>query len=687
MARITLRSGKCDECKRCLEHCPQEPSGLEIFNCRQCNAEEAACAAACSYDAVREVKGVPAIVREKCTDCGECIAACPYNALHRNAAGLVVKCDLCADAEKPPCARACPQAVKRETDWLGWRVEPAKTFAPDAGNATAVAGGRYLVPDDFELSDGEERLLKTLLENFKEEAKEQDVLKGREEVGAALKKLLVSICEGNNILLGTDRAGKLVQIAEMETAGYGVLDLLLADDDLEEISVVGINRPIFVFHRAKGWLSTNCMFTDESFAINTVNKMARSLGRRVTYQNPRLNATLEDGSRLHASISPITLNKVEITIRKFKQAPFSIPDLVALDTLTSEAAAFLWLSLYADVSLLIAGNTGSGKTSTLNALFAFIPLEDRIVITEETPEISLLHKHKIRIVSNEELSIPMKDLVKDTLRMRPDRVIIGEVRSRDEVEALFDSLLAGQARGSYATFHAQSGAEARTRLKALGAQEQDLAAIDLVLVQRRIPVYDRKTRTQREIRRVTEISEATATGLNPLFSYNALKDRLERTGNESQLLEKICVNYRSTRPALKRELKEREKFLEAFMKACNDSSKRKDWFPGKYGFHLFGKAVAAYLAGERNPRKIAEAAKPKAVAKAAKSKSGLARPIKARVKQSKAAKRAAAKASKAAKRGLKTEKRGGGREEPRPAHHPIHARREILRKFGLSELT
>ncbi|VVB67462.1 Type II/IV secretion system protein [Candidatus Norongarragalina meridionalis] len=411
------------------------------------------------------------------------------------------------------------------------------------------------------MSKDEERLLLLLTREFLDRAKEATKKYSKESLDEELRRLLKDVCDFENVLLNKKSADKIVSIAERNIGGFGVFDFLLSDDELEEITVLGVGQPIHVFHREKGWLETNCSVTSEEFATNVVNKMARSLGRRVTYQSPRLNAVLPDGSRLHASVAPVTLNGIEMTIRKFRQKPFTARDLIDNGTLSAEAAAFLWLALYGDVSVLVAGTTGSGKTTTLNALFSFIPLTDRVIITEETPEINIPHKHQVKIIANEELGIQMKDLVKDTLRMRPDRVIVGEVRDSSEAGALFDSLLAGQARGTYATFHAGNGDEALLRLQALGARKEDLDAIDLVIVQRRISVYDSKTKKQSEVRRVTEICEVSGGKAVPLFVRGTKGLEKTKAFASCALMDKISANYGMERKALCGEVAKRERFL------------------------------------------------------------------------------------------------------------------------------
>lgn len=559
--RIFLDKDKCNECGDCLEACLKKPLSLGIFNCRHCSKEDAACLEACGEQAIEEKAGLLA-VGEKCGGCGKCFA-CPWGAMVESRAGKAVKCDLCSNDGEARCVLACKKnALTLQRDGIGWRIEcePYKKILEKAGDKkTVAADGLYLVRRLHELRPKEENLLHAVVSEFRERA--GDEVASREAVSRKLKSLLKEVCEEYGLLLDKERGEKIVEVAEANTFGYGALDPLLEDDAIEEISVLGANRPAYVFHRELGWLKTNCYFTSEEFATNLINKMARPLGRRITFENPRLNATLPDGSRLHASIPPVSVEGVELTIRKFRKNPFTPADLVANRTMSAELAAFLSLVLFGDASLLIAGNTSSGKTTTLNALFSFIPLSDRIVITEETPEISIPHKHRIRIVANEDAGITMKDLVKDTLRMRPDRVVIGEVRSRDEVEALFDSLLAGQARGSYATFHAGTAEEAVTRLKALGAREGDLDAIDLILVQRRIMI--REGRGGKEIRRATEFCEMSRGRLVKLFSYDYKKDFLEKKLVHSDLFERTADTHRMTAAELRKELERRAKRLKA----------------------------------------------------------------------------------------------------------------------------
>ncbi|MEM4389323.1 MAG: ATPase, T2SS/T4P/T4SS family [Candidatus Micrarchaeia archaeon] len=437
--------------------------------------------------------------------------------------------------------------------------------SPD--NAPSIIGWRisangqadYVVPFP-ELSEEEEAVVGELLAQLREASKKQE-MESREEVEAKAKALLMQRCVAERILMEKDQFDYLVRAAVMTAHGFGVLDLLLADEELEEIAVIGLGKPIFVYHRTRGWLQTNALIDSEEHALAIINKMARPLGRRITLSCPRLNAVLPNGSRLHASIPPIS--NVEITIRKFRSNPISVPELIAFRTFSPHALAFLWAVLEHDVSLLIAGNTASGKTSTLNALFSFIPLADRVLVTEDAPEINIPHPHTVKLLANPELGIPLRELVADCIRMRPDRVIVGEVRSAEEVGALIETLLSGQARGCYATFHADSAAEAMTRLRFAGASAADLRSIDAILVQRRM--LRRSGRRLVEVRRAVEITEVVPSSgegfrLNTVFSYNAKRDELVRVG-PSHLAKSIAASLGEPERAFWARVRDRTDFL------------------------------------------------------------------------------------------------------------------------------
>lgn len=340
--------------------------------------------------------------------------------------------------------------------------------------------------------------------------------------------------------------------------GFAFLDFLLKDDSIEEISVPSVGKNAYVFVRKKGWQKVNARFTSEEAVMETANKMAKSCGRRITYKNPRLDAVLPDGSRLHASLFPISGG--EITIRKFRQSPFSPHELFSSSTYPLEALSFLSFAFQSDLSILIAGNTASGKTTSLNSFFSFVPLTERVIITEQTPEINIPHEHIVRLVASPESGVGMSDIIYDTFRMRPDRLIVGEVRSASEVNALFDSLLAGQARGCYATFHANSSSEALKRLLLLGVSELDLKAVDFVVVQKRTLSYAPALRRNAELRKMLEIFDLKEN--RKVFLFDGKKWKEGSRASLSRIADSLGITYK--------ELSAQRKLREAFIRKKND---------------------------------------------------------------------------------------------------------------------
>lgn len=391
------------------------------------------------------------------------------------------------------------------------------------------------------ISEEEEEVIEQIENYYKEHSRENKI--SEEESEETLRELILKHCESKRIYLDSDQEEYLVKYAILHIRGFMFLEELLKDKEIEEISIIGLNKPAYVFKRNKGWLSVNAMFTNEEALKDVINKMGKTIGRRITLQKPRINAILPDGSRLHASLPP--LSQGEITIRRFSEKPFSPKDIQVNNTISLEALAFLSLVMQSDSSLIVAGNTASGKTTTMNALFSFVPMNERVIIIEETPEINVPHPHQLRMVSNEEMEIGLSDLVYDSLRMRPDRTIIGEVRNKKEISALFEIILSGQARGSYATIHGQSLKETIQRIKSFGIEEMDIESIDLIVVQRRMLKYDSKKRKNVELRRVVEIGSPKINSGEVIFKYDYGSDSLkfnQKNQFENLLQEKLGLS-------------------------------------------------------------------------------------------------------------------------------------------------
>ncbi len=248
--------------------------------------------------------------------------------------------------------------------------------------------------------------------------------------------------------------GRIDVLADMivqTMIGYDKLDPLVRDDNLEEIMVIGNNRPVYVWHRRFNMCRTNIVFKEEREILNIIERIAREVGRRIDQQSPLLDARLPDGSRVNATIPPISLDGPTITIRKFKRDPLTIIDLIKYGTMNTEIAALLWILVdglgVKPANILVAGGTGSGKTTTLNSLGMFIPPSERVISIEDTAELQLPVEHWIRLETRPpnlegKGEITMDDLVRNTLRMRPDRIIVGEVRG-PEARTMFTAMNTG----------------------------------------------------------------------------------------------------------------------------------------------------------------------------------------------------------------------------------------------------
>lgn len=470
--------------------------------------------------------GIYAIDPEKCDGCGECF--CPYDALEIK--GYARKCDLCQG--NPRCTQVCLKGLSLEKT-KEEKQKMAEILGWEKIQGEYTTNIEDLLPHEI-----------TILANTKEVFKE--LIK---EKNSSLSQTLQEYLEEEHIILPKHRQEILEKTLERELKSFSILDSLLEDGQLEEITINGLDA-IRVFHREKGWQKTDLKFTKTEKIIELINKIARPIGRRISLQNPRLNAVLPNGSRLHAIVPPLT-KEPNMTIRKFNKQLFSPKELVKNKTISAEALAFLWMTLQSNLNILICGSTGSGKTTTLDCLATFIPKKERIIIVEEIPEVQLPHAHQVRLIVNPSLKISMSDLITDTLRMRPDRVIIGEIRTEKEVKAYMNSILAGQGKGSIATFHALDAKEALHRLELLGAKKNELKAIDLIIIQKRWTQYDKEKSTEK--RRIVSITEQT----NPIYKYDYSQDTIKKIQEPKlkQELEKTFKNY-------EKELLEREKKLQ-----------------------------------------------------------------------------------------------------------------------------
>jgi len=250
--------------------------------------------------------------------------------------------------------------------------------------------------------------------------------------------------------------------------GYGPLEPLLRDDSVTEVMVNNFDR-IYVERLGK-IERTNAAFADNAHLLRIIDKIVSTIGRRIDESSPMVDARLPDGSRVNAIIPPLALKGPTLTIRKFSRDPYTMNDLISFGTITPKAGQFLAACVKGKLNILISGGTGTGKTTTLNAMSAFVPGDERILTIEDAAELQLQQEHVITLESRPpniegQGEVRIRELVKNALRMRPDRIIVGEVRGAETLDML-QAMNTGH-EGSLTTIHANSPRDALSRLETL----------------------------------------------------------------------------------------------------------------------------------------------------------------------------------------------------------------------------
>jgi pilus assembly protein CpaF len=327
--------------------------------------------------------------------------------------------------------------------------------------------------------------------------------------------------------ISRDDRERLASAIADDALGHGPLERLLADDSISEVMV---NGPYDIWIERHGRLfDTNVRFDDESHMRRIINKIVAEVGRRVDESSPMVDARLPDGSRVNIIIPPLSLSGPLITIRKFSKKRLTLDEMIKIGTLNSESVEYLQRCVLAELNILISGGTGSGKTTLLNALSAAIPDEDRIVTIEDAAELRLNQRHVLRLESRPkniegEGEIPIRELVRNSLRMRPDRIVVGEVRSAEALDML-QAMNTGHD-GSLSTIHANTPRDALSRVETMvlmagydlpvrAIRQQVASALDLIIH------LERMTDGSRKVTAITEVQhmEGDVITTQDLFVY------------------------------------------------------------------------------------------------------------------------------------------------------------------------
>jgi len=381
--------------------------------------------------------------------------------------------------------------------------------------------------------------------------------------------------------------------------GLGEIEQLLKDDWIEEVAVNGATNPVSVYHRKFGWLKSNIFLKSEEQIYTYATQIGRKAGRELTLMSPIMDAHLTSGDRVAATLFPISTSGGTITIRRFARNPWSLVDFISpqLHTMSSDMAALLWLCIQYEMNMLVIGGTASGKTSALNTLCSLIPPSQRTITIEDTRELTLpsyLKWNWIPLTTRNpnpegKGGIEMLDLMVSSLRMRPDRMIVGEVRKSREAEVMFEAMHTGHA--VYSTVHADNAEQLVRRLvnPPISIPPTELDALHLIVVQYR----DRR----KGIRRTSDIAEitpgsTTGVGLNSIFKWKARTDSFSKANNPMRVYEELNLNTGMTMTEIDQDLADKKSVLE-WMQEHNWRS-----------VHQIGSLVGVYY---KSPSKVLDA--------------------------------------------------------------------------------
>lgn len=336
--------------------------------------------------------------------------------------------------------------------------------AQKADDAQIGNSQRESIIDPF--SDLKQRAQRALLDRLGSKLADQEVSE------AQLKQLVVKALEeilaSEQLPLSLEERRRLTDEVTVDFLGYGPIQQFLLDDSITEIMV---NATDYIYIERKGKLvRTEIRFATDAHVRRIIEKIVSRIGRRIDESSPMVDARLPDGSRVNAIVPPLAVDGPTLTIRKFTKEAFSVDDLIEFGSMTPEVAEFLRISVIAKRNILISGGTGSGKTTMLNVLTSFIPSDERLITIEDAVELQLNQDHVVRLESrppNIEGSgeVTVRDLVRNSLRMRPDRIIVGEVRSGEALD-MMQAMNTGH-EGSLSTIHSNSPRDALSRLETM----------------------------------------------------------------------------------------------------------------------------------------------------------------------------------------------------------------------------
>jgi flagellar protein FlaI len=383
---------------------------------------------------------------------------------------------------------------------------------------------------------------------------------------AVLETELESLLEEYGVDVDMHTFHKLRYYLVRDFDGFGRLDPLMHDHHIEDVSCDGYDLPLFVYHDQYTDVETNVVFEDPEELDNYVVRLAQQSGRHISVGDPVVGTTLPDGSRVELALGEeVTPRGSAFTIRQYADDPFTPIDLIEFGTFNVEQMAYLWLAIENNKSLIFAGGTASGKTTSMNAVSMFVPPRSKVLSIEDTRELSLYHDNWLSSVTRERLhegaDIDMYDLLRSALRHRPEYIIVGEVRG-DEAVTLFQAMNTGHT--TFSTMHADSIETVINRLEnePINVPRAMIQSLDLLCVQRLTRLDGERVRRSNAISEIGGIDQRTGElDYSNAFTWDADTDTFDR--QDSSLLDEIQDDRGWSRTRLLEELRDRRRFLTA----------------------------------------------------------------------------------------------------------------------------
>lgn len=384
-----------------------------------------------------------------------------------------------------------------------------------------------------------------------------DVSKNPEKIRSLIENYFNQFLEEENLLYNRSTRNDILKLLVADIVGYGPLEPLLSDPDITEIMVNGHDQ-IYVERRGLIEL-TSVKFEDDNHLMRVIDRIVSPIGRRVDETSPMVDARLPNGYRVNATIPPLSLSGPVLTIRKFAAKPFQVEDLISNGTITAGLADILKACVEARINLVVSGGTGTGKTTFLNVLSSFIPEGDRVITIEDTAELQLFQPHVVRLEKRPpnvegKGEITIRQLVINALRMRPDRIVVGECRGGEAVDML-QAMNTGHD-GSMTTIHANTPRDALRRIETMvmmagmelplkAIREQIASSIELVVQLSRLRDGSRKVVKVSEVQGMegdTIVMQDLFLFEQTGFSYGKVRGTQTPTGLRPQFMPKLVSN-------------------------------------------------------------------------------------------------------------------------------------------------